>query len=87
MPLELHERSARATGALSVEEAEELATWLRAHPGGALALADCERMHTAALQAVLALGARITSPPPDPVLAAILRPLTAVCHPPTKDGP
>jgi hypothetical protein len=75
MPLELGERTAVLSGAVSVDEAEPLAEWLRRTPSPAVDLARCVHLHTAALQALLAADVTVTVAPADGFLASRVMPL------------
>ena len=75
MPVTLTGRAAERSGAVSVEDAEPLAQWLRAHPQGRVSLRRCTGVHTAVLQVLLALEARVVGVPADPFLAAHVLPL------------
>jgi hypothetical protein len=88
MPLSLAKTTARLTGAVGVEEAGQLADWLRATPGASVNLAGCEHLHTAALQALLAARPRVSRPATDAFLATWIMPLLAHPGRPTaKENP
>jgi hypothetical protein len=72
MPLLTDGPLARLSGQIVIEEAEALAEWLRATPDAALDLSECQGLHSAVLQVILAGAPRLISPPPDPFLAALL---------------
>ncbi|GGB28252.1 hypothetical protein GCM10011380_17320 [Sphingomonas metalli] len=63
---------AHCEGRCAVEEALDLANFLRANPRAKLAMAKCTGMHGALLQVVLALRPRIASLPADPLLAGLM---------------
>lgn len=65
-------KHAALEGAVSAEDAEGLANWLRGQPAPAVHLGKCEHVHAAALQVLLALKPRCVAPPPDARLAAVL---------------
>lgn len=75
MAIHYEGRCARFDGDATVEDALELAGWLRSEARATVDLAACTHMHTAVLQALLALGARVTAPPTDPFLARWVAPL------------
>lgn len=75
MPLRLGEGTAVLTGAVTVDDAEPLTAWLRRTTAPAVSMRNCTSLHTAALQALLAAGARVSSRPADPFLAAWVAPL------------
>lgn len=75
MPLQLGSRTAILDGAIVVEDAETLATWLRSAPAGRVNLRRCTSLHTAALQALIAARPKLSSPPDDPFLRAYVLPL------------
>lgn len=58
----------RLEGICTIEEASELADWLREHPGAPVDLAPCEHLHTALLQTLLALRPPIAALPTHGVL-------------------
>lgn len=59
-------------GVVTVEEAEALARWFAATPGGKIDLTKCEHLHAAVLQLLLRRRPLAAVPPADPVLAALL---------------
>ncbi len=74
MPIQFLARSAKLSDVVTVEEAEGLLQWILAHPKGKLDLSRCTHLHTAALQALLALRPPVSSPTEDAALAAWLAP-------------
>ncbi|MDQ7039315.1 MAG: hypothetical protein Q9M35_00045 [Rhodothermus sp.] len=68
MPVEFRKRSIRLVDHVSVEEAEPLLSWLQDHPRGQVNLKDCQHLHTACLQVLLAARPRIRVMPSDPDL-------------------
>jgi hypothetical protein len=72
MPLMMDGAQARLSGQIAIEEAEALADWLRTTPDAALDLSECQGLHSAVLQVILAGTPRLIAPPPDPFLAALL---------------
>jgi hypothetical protein len=60
-------------GRCAVEEALALVDFLRKHPRAKISLAKCTSMHGALLQVILALRPAVTSLPPDPLLAGLIR--------------
>ncbi len=76
MALQFDQQLATLSGTVSVEEAETLATWLKeqmvaTNPLG-VAMADCEHVHAAVLQTLLALKPRLHSEPKAPLLRQVL---------------
>ncbi len=63
MPVTYLKTVARLEGACDVEEAEGLLEWLQEHPKGKLNLKECEHLHSAVLQVLLALRPCISSCP------------------------
>jgi hypothetical protein len=72
MPVRYLKKHAALEGYVTVEDAEALANWLRDQNAPAVHLGKCDQVHGAVLQVLLALGPRISAPPPDPRLAAAL---------------
>jgi hypothetical protein len=64
--------SAAFFGHVSVDDADGLAQWLRQQATPAIDLGQCEQVHGAVLQVVLALRPGIAVAPPDPQLRAAL---------------
>ncbi|MER7006103.1 hypothetical protein ABT297_24100 [Dactylosporangium sp. NPDC000555] len=75
MALELREDTGTLSGAVTVEEVEELVAWLRRTPGARLSLHNCNHLHTAAFQALLAFAPKVTAAPVDGFLAVRLLPV------------
>ncbi|WP_432574009.1 hypothetical protein [Kineococcus sp. SYSU DK005] len=75
MPLHFAEGTAVLTGTVVVDEAEPLAAWLRATDAPVVDLAGCDHLHTAALQALLAAGVKVSAPPADAFLRAWVLPM------------
>ena len=67
----------RLQGRCRVEDAEPLASALQAAPGLTVELGDCEGLHAAVLQALLAFAPKIAGTPRDPFLRDLIRPLLA----------
>jgi hypothetical protein len=57
---------------VTVEDAETLMQWLRAHERPAVHLGRCEHVHAAALQVLLALRPKVLAAPANARLAAAL---------------
>ena len=76
MALQFDQQLATLSGTVSVEEAETLANWLKeqiaASAQPAVAMADCEHVHAAVLQTLLALQPALSSPPAQPFLKQVL---------------
>jgi hypothetical protein len=77
MAVQFKRAKAHLSGHVSAEEAEPLGQWVLRHPKGSLDLADCESLHAAALQVLLALRPRLAALPADPWLAAAINPVRA----------
>jgi hypothetical protein len=75
MPLKLHKFTAVLTGVVGVEEAGELAEWLRKTPTASVNMAKCEHLHTAALQVLLAARPQLSQLPADEFLDRWVTPL------------
>ncbi|WP_433090143.1 hypothetical protein ACQP2P_21010 [Dactylosporangium sp. CA-139114] len=73
--LELHERTAVLSAAVTVEEVEEFVGWLRRTPRARVNLRNCNHLHTAAFQAILAFRPKISAAPVDAFLATQLLPV------------
>lgn len=67
----------RLQGRCRVEDAEPLASLLQATPGLTVDLGDCEGLHAAVLQALLAFAPKVTGIPGDPFLRDLVLPLLA----------
>lgn len=72
MPVQYKKTVAQLTGSCTVEEAEGLVEWLAANPRGRVNLRDCEHLHTAVLQVLLALRPPVSAPPADAFIARCL---------------
>jgi len=68
MPILYDGRMADLTGHCAPEEADGLLDWLQLTAGAAIRLTDCESLHTALLQVLLALRPEIRELPADPAL-------------------
>jgi hypothetical protein len=77
MPLQLDEHTAVLSGAITVSDAEPLASWLRQNPDGDVDLGGCTHLHTAALQALASARPRISVAPTDGFLSAWIVPVLA----------
>nr|WP_296070915.1 hypothetical protein [uncultured Actinoplanes sp.] len=75
MPLEFRDTLASLSGVVTVDEVEQLATWLRATPKARISLRRCNHLHTGAFQAMLRFQPKITAAPADPFLAVQVLPL------------
>lgn len=75
MPIRLLKLKAVFEGAISVEEADALQSWLVAGPDRKVDLARCTHLHPASLQLLLAARVRPSALPQDAALAAWLAPL------------
>jgi hypothetical protein len=77
MPVVTSANGAALSGVCGVAEAETLHIWLLDHPTARIDLTDCQHVHTAVLQVLLALRPAIVGQPDDPGLAGWLMPLLA----------
>ena len=65
MSIEYTEELAHLSGAVSVEEAENLLQWIQQYPHGKADLSGCNHIHAAALQVLMAAGIEILTWPQD----------------------
>ena len=77
MALQFDDQVATLAGTVTVEEAETLSNWLKAQvalEGGmpAVNLSDCEHVHAAVLQTLLALKPALAGEPANPYLKQVL---------------
>ena len=84
MPVIVGKASASLQGVCTVEDAEPLVQWLLAHPGGNVEMKDCENLHSAVLQTLLAGQAKCVGWPAGAGLRAWLQ--AAMCASPIGDG-
>lgn len=75
MPLELHEHTAELNGVVRVEEVEEFVAWLRRTENPRVSLRNCNHLHTAAFQAILAFKPKLSAVPVDSFLSERLLPV------------
>jgi hypothetical protein len=75
MPVQLGKRTATLSGAISIEDVEPLAAWLRETRRPSVNLRRCTLMHTAALQALLAARAVVSVPPAEGFLRLWILPM------------
>lgn len=73
MPINYSESVAQFSHIVSVEEAEGLLEWLQAHPRGGVDLSDCQHLHAANLQVLMAAQPDIRAWPTQADLNAWLR--------------
>jgi hypothetical protein len=72
MSIAYNKSKAVLKGHVTVEDAEPLAQWVREHPRGALEMSECDSLHAAVVQVLLALRPPLKSPPRNPWLAAAM---------------
>ena len=72
MAIRYLKKHAALEGLVGVDDAEGLSNWLRERNAPAVHLGQCEQVHAAVLQVLLALKPRIVAPPADAWLAAAL---------------
>ena len=77
MPLEFRDKLATLSGVVTVDEVEQLATWLRATPRARVNMRRCSHLHTGAFQAMLRFRPKVTAAPADAFLAGRVLPLLA----------
>ena len=75
MPIAYAKSVARFEGECTVEEALDLAEWLRAGPRRKVDLAACTHLHAALLQTLLALRPKVAAPFAAGPLARWIQPL------------
>ncbi len=73
MPITYTDTLAEVSGRIGAEECQDLQTWLQAHPDGQVNLADCEHLHAAGLQCLMALQPVIAAQSPDPWLNNVIK--------------
>ncbi|MGN7611812.1 hypothetical protein ACQZV8_06975 [Magnetococcales bacterium HHB-1] len=69
MPMSFTETEALLIDVCTIDEAEQLFEWLLKHPDGALNLGQCEHIHTAILQILMALRPRVVMAPKNAFLS------------------
>ena len=72
MSIRYLKKYAALEGVVGVDDAETLAQWLQKQASPSVHLGRCEHVHGAVLQVLLACRPRLSVPPPDPFLAAVL---------------
>lgn len=77
MPVTFNRQSATLSGVVGVEDAEPLAAWLRTSATRQVRMERCTHLHTAAVQALMALGAQVVKAPHEPFLARWVVPALA----------
>jgi len=77
MPVTLGRGVATLSGVVGVEDAGQLAQWLRETARPRVRLTDCTHLHTAALQALMVARPAIAAAPVEPFLARWIAPLLA----------
>ena len=86
MPVTTKDATAELVGAVTVEEAETLAAWLRETPGARVGVRRLGALHTAALQALLPARPRVVGTPSDPFLSTHVLPLLQQRTHPSAEG-
>lgn len=74
MPIRYDGQHLVLEGDCDIRDTEELVALLEQHPGEALALADCRRIHTALFQLLWRRRVPVAIPPRDPFIARWLLP-------------
>jgi hypothetical protein len=69
MPIECKKKVAYLKGVCTVEEAETLLMWLNDTPGGRINMKDCQYLHTAVLQVLLAARPLLSAQPQNEFLS------------------
>jgi hypothetical protein len=72
MSIRYLKKYAALEGVVGVDDAEALAQWLSQQARPAVHMGQCEHLHGAVLQVLLALAPKVTVPPPDALLAGVL---------------
>lgn len=72
MPIRYHKKQAMLDGFVAVDDAEALSNWLREGAGRGVHMGQCEQVHGAVLQVLMALKPRLVAQPSDRHLAAAL---------------
>ena len=72
MAVKYARKSVTLQGNIAVEEAEELANWLKQNPLATVKIAKCTHLHAAVMQVLLALRPCLQGEPQDPWLRAAL---------------
>ena len=72
MAIRYLKKHAALEGFIGADDAETLSNWLRERNAPAVHLGQCEQVHAAVLQVLLALKPRVVAVPADPWLAAAL---------------
>ena len=85
MALELRERTAVLSEAVTVEEVEELVAWLRRTEHPQIDLRNCNHLHTAAFQAIMAFGPKLSATPVDSFLNSQLLPVLTPPRPTERE--
>lgn len=75
MPIELSDDRAVLSGVCSVEEAEGLLSWVLQHPDAPVDASDCEHLHSAVLQVLMARRPPIAALPASERLRQVLQAL------------
>lgn len=78
MPLTFKKSSALLRGVCAIEEAEALLAWLSDNPKGKVNLRDCEHLHTALVQVLMAARPTVSALPRREPLASFLATILAV---------
>jgi len=81
MPIQLGKRTATLSGAITIEEVEPLAAWLRETRRPTVNLRRCTLMHTAILQALLSARAVVSVSPANEFLRLWILPMFDVVQP------
>lgn len=72
MTIRYLEEHAALEGVVTVDDAQGLAEWLAQREAPAVHLGDCEHVHAAVLQVLLAFRPKLAGLPGDPWLASVL---------------
>ena len=75
MAIKLGKKAARFSGVCTIDEAENLLDWVNGHQDPRADLGDCEHLHTALLQILLAHRVQVSRLPQNPWLQQWLQPL------------
>jgi len=73
MPIEFRKRKIYFTGIVDIEEAEGLINHLQGKSGLTAVFSECEHIHPANLQVLMAAGVKVTAWPKDEALSNFLK--------------
>lgn len=74
MAINYKKNSAQLIDFVSVEEAEQLLSWIQSHPKGSVDLTLCTHLHPANLQVLMAARVKVSKWPADSALSDWIKP-------------